>query len=125
MKKEEQRERERERDKKNVREKTECPRALEGEMRPDGTICELYNLILESHTPLTRRSLCSFYRPRRASTRGARQSRHEPEVTPSPNPAPRALPGIVKTKIGTLITGQIYHRKYRECVCAREHVRGV
>lgn len=57
---------------------------------------------------------------------GARQSRHEPEVTPSSDPAPRAPPGVVKTKIETLITGQIYHRKYRERVCvrAREHVRG-
>lgn len=42
----------------------------------------------------------------------------------SPCPGP---PGVVKTKIGALITGQIYHRNYRgrECARAREHVRGI
>lgn len=103
------------------------PRALEGEMRSDGITCGLYNLILESHTPPLHVDPSVVSTVRRASTGGARQSRHEPEVTPSSNPAPRAPPGVVKTKIGTLITGQIYHRKYRERVCARararEHVR--
>lgn len=91
------------------------PRALEVKCAPMALHVGCITLYRRVTTPLTR-SIC---RPRQASTGGARQSRHEPEVTPSPDPTSRAPPGVVKTKIGSLITGQIYHRKYRERVCAR------
>jgi len=102
------------------------PRALEGEIRLDSITCGLYNLILERVTlPLYVDP--SVVSTSTANTGGARQSRYESEVTPSSNPALRTPSGVVKTKIGALITGQIYHRKYRKrvCVCVRARAKGI